>query len=637
MSFQSVRFFCLTAVLLQCFLGGALQAAPQLDLRQQDRARLSMDVRTAWQTAMVPEGSTPSSQPLDAQTVWDWPDSQLKSGQKTPVTVKDGERLVGRWSMLVGYSPHSLLVELPMPRLDRLNLSYRYNQDAWTQVTAGDQVPMVKWPFANRAPVFVIAPKAGDLQMVIEVPVSGLFPSPVILWGDPAFREEQIIRNLEIGVILALAFISLLICSGAAIIFRRFVFVALGLYSISIFLVTGGQGGVFGMYIGTGTTWFNDYVKYISAALFGAIIPWTISVVVSQKHYSRATSRCATVWLSGSLMAVLFMLVTVDRATQWALLSPFLIASLIFALGIAVASVLRGQQHGMLSLVAVLLLCAGTFVPVASYWGYVDGTLSFTISSLTVLLSTTSLLLASLLQYRHGNRVVARAERSGGRDALTGLLNRGVFEARLGKIVREAAKSNSNALFLYIAISDREALEEQFGGEGFESGMVQMAAALSSSISVVDTVARLSASAFGVLVVMAPDIKLGNALAQKIITRTMAVASHSAPMAQTARIALAWVPECGRALPELEMASRKVLQSMEDGKRIGWLGGAFAHDDIAQKPGSPQPTGDTRPNSRSRADEMNRLINGVEDSMRQEAFAAINQKASRTRKVSDRL
>ena len=632
MMLQKIKLLWLPAVLaLQCFLGGALQAAPQLDLRVQDRARLNTDIRAVWHTTMVLDKNFAPTQPLDAQSVWDWPDSRFQPGQTRPVTIKDDERLVGRWSMLVKDSPYGLLVELPVPRLDLVHLSYRYNNEAWTQISTGDQVPMVKWPFPNRNPAFAIPPKAGELQIVLDIPIPGLFPSPVMLWGELAFLEQQAIRNIEVGTALAFALMGLLMCIGAAAIFKRFAFVAVGLYSASIFLVSGGQGGVFGMYIGTATTWFNDYIKYVSAAIFGAMVPWTISMVVTQKHYSRLTAYAASSWVVGSLVVMVVMLFTVPRATQWAMLSPYLIVSLLFGLGIALASVLRNQRHGGLALAAMVLLCAGIFAPIASYWGYLDGTFSFSVSSISFFLSNTFLLLALLLQYRHGNSVIVRAERSSGRDALTGLLNRAVFEGRLAKIVRAAGQSNSSALFLYIAISDRDTLQEQFGGEGFESGMVQMAAALSSSISVVDTVARLSSNAFGVLVVMPPEVKLGNALAQKIITRTMAVASHSAPMAQTARIALAWVPTHGRQLGRLENSAKKVLQQMGDGKRVGWVSSAAELGNSADVESAPSSASDSQTTSkpRGRAEELNSLINGLEDAMRHERFDAVEERAKK--------
>ena len=636
MALPITKFFWLPMLMaLQLLLAAPVQAAPQLDLRQQDRASLSTDVRALWQTAMVSGNNVAPRTPLDAQAVWLLPDSQFQPGQTTPLTIKDGQRLLGRWSMLLGDSSHDLLVELPMPRLDVVHLSYRYNNDAWSQISAGDQIPMVKWPFVNRNPAFAIPPKTGELQIVLDVPVPGLFPSPVIVWGDPAFREDHTLRNIEVGAALALAVLSLFLCAGAAVIFKRFAFVAVGLYSVSIFLVSAGQGGIFGMYLGTATSWFNDYVKYVTAAIFGAVVPWTISLVVAQKHYSRWVARAAEFWLAGSLAAVLVMLFTVARNTQWALLSPFLIASLLFGVGIALASVVRGQRHGTLALAAALLLCAGIFAPIASYWGYLDGRFSFSITALTFLLSNTLLLLALLLQYRHGNRVVERAQRSSGRDALTGLLNRAVFEGRLCKIVREAPKSKSNALFMYIPISDRDTLEQNFGGEGFESGMVQMAAALSSSISVVDTVARLSTNAFGVLVVMPPDVKAGNALAQKLITRIMAVASHSAPMAQTARIALAWAPASGSTLGNLELAAKKVLQKMENGKRVGWVSGVMTTAKSGDTSGVASASQDSQSSSRPRPQELHSLINGIEDTMRREDFDAIKKHADQLTKATD--
>ena len=626
-------FRCLAFLVMQWVVCGLAQAVPQLDLRLQDRERFSTDVRPVWQTAMVLDKSIAPTQPLDAQAVWAWPDSRFQAGQAQPVTIKNDERLIGRWTMLVADSPHSLFLELPVPRLDLAHLSYRYNDEAWTRVSAGDQVPMIKWPFPSRNPVFVIPPKTGELQLVLDIPVPGLFPSPVMLWGDLAFLEQQTVRNTEVGAALALSFMSALVCIGAATIFKRFAFVGVGLYSISIFLVSAGQGGIFGMYIATTTTWFNDYIKYVTAVIFGAMVPWTLSLVVAQKHYSRLTAYAASGWTVVSLVVMVAMLFSVPRATQWALLSPYLIASLIFGLGIALASVLRRQPHGGLSLAAVLLLCAGIFAPIASYWGYLDGTFSFSITTICFYLSNTFLLMALFLQYRHGSRVLARAEPTSGRDALTGLLNRKVFEARVGKIDREAFRSNSHALFLYLSVSDRNTLQEQFGGEGFESGMVQTAAALASTISVVDTVARLSNNAFGVLVVMPPDVKLANALAQKIITRIMALASHSAPMTQTARIALAWIPEHGPGLSRLEETAKKVLQKLESGKRVGWASSSPASSRLA----GTKRTGDSALDSQisstpqSRADEMRDLIDGVEDTMRREHFDAI---VERGRKLS---
>ncbi len=617
----------------------AVHAAPQLDVRQQDRARLSVDVRPLWQTAMLPGQGLDTAKPLDAQRVWDMADEKFAPGKAAPVSVRDGERLVGRLSVLVQDSPHSLVVELPMPRLDVAHLSYRYGDGAWTQLSAGDQIPMVQWPFASRSPAFFIPPKPGELQLILDIPQQGLFPSPVRLWADPAFRQAHGNRNMESGAAMALVFFTMLICFGAAAIFKRFVFVAVGLYSLSVVLLTAGNGGMAGIYLGTTTTWFNDYVKYVTSMVFGALVPWTISAVVAQKYYSKFVATAANVWLLGSLVLVAGMLFTVSRTVQWAITSPFLIASLILGLGIALASVVRGQAHALWSLAAALLICVAVFTPIAAYWGYLDGQWSYSVTMLSFSLSSALLLFALLLQYRHGNWVMSHAAQSSGRDALTGLLNRDVFERKLAKTAREVSAHESHALFVYVSVSDAATLRERFGGEGFESGMVQMAAALSSSISVMDTVARVGSNAFGVLVVMPHEAKLANALAQKIVTRTMAISSHSTPMAQTARIALAWVPVYGKALDDLEKLAKHVVRDMNDGKRIGWVGGVRAQALSADTTAISESLG-SEPSPQARGEALHSVINRLEQSMEQDAQDALkaqDAQANKPMKVAEKL
>jgi hypothetical protein len=62
----------------------------------------------------------------------------------------------------------------------------------------------------------------------------------------------------------------------------------------------------------------------------------------------------------------------------------------------------------------------------------------------------------------------------------------------------------------------------------------------------------------------------------------MTIASHSVPMAQTSRIAIAWVPVFGTELYELERRALAMLRKLEPGKRIGWVGGSNAQLETGQ-------------------------------------------------------
>jgi hypothetical protein len=150
--------------------------------------------------------------------------------------------------------------------------------------------------------------------------------------------------------------------------------------------------------------------------------------------------------------------------------------------------------------------------------------------------------------------------------------------------MKRIAAQKNYAAFFYIEVGDIYELQERYGGEGFETGLLQIAAAVSSSVSVVDTVARVSPNAFAVTIVMQRNAAAANAMAQKIISRTMAIASHSVPMAQNSRIVIAWLPTFGTALGDIERRALVVLRKMEPGKRIGWVGGSYAQLDADKLP-----------------------------------------------------
>jgi hypothetical protein len=129
---------------------------------------------------------------------------------------------------------------------------------------------------------------------------------------------------------------------------------------------------------------------------------------------------------------------------------------------------------------------------------------------------------------------------------------------------------------------DTEAAMEEHGEQGVEMGLVQIAASLSTSVTGNDGVGRISGQAFGITVLMPPDPVVAIRMAQKILSRLMALASHGAPMASTARMALAWLPLNSFRLDTLERRAQGALQMLEIGKRISWVGGVDSHKDASQ-------------------------------------------------------
>jgi hypothetical protein len=152
-----------------------------------------------------------------------------------------------------------------------------------------------------------------------------------------------------------------------------------------------------------------------------------------------------------------------------------------------------------------------------------------------------------------------------------------------------------------------------------------LAAALSSSISVADSVGRVAPNAFAVTVLMQRDANVASRLAQKILTRTMALASHGAPLAQTGRIAVAWLPVFGTQLPEIERRCLRVIHKMEQGKRIVWVGGANAQADLSQLPDGLSSATSTKPHNGPEADEELPSLPGVINRLQEEMLGPDTQ------------
>ncbi len=137
-------------------------------------------------------------------------------------------------------------------------------------------------------------------------------------------------------------------------------------------------------------------------------------------------------------------------------------------------------------------------------------------------------------------------------------------------------------LFIYMPVMDANTALDELGEQGFESGMVQIAACLSTSVSTAASVGRVSRHAFGVGILMQPDVATATRLAQKILARVMALAASGTSLSNSARLSLAWLPLNSFRMDKLEQRCLAALESLESGKRIAWVGGAQSYQEAEQ-------------------------------------------------------
>lgn len=568
-----------------------VNAAPQINWGemlsqnqvQDAKAGVALDLRQRWEATIVGSVKLANDQAFDPQQVWAWPAERFSAMPMTePITLHAGERLVARMTIFSDQKPSDFSLTVMMPRLDAVHLSYRHDGGAWTTQSAGDTIAMNRWPMADRQPSFIATMPPGQMDVVMQFAHRGIVDTPVVLQNNRAFLASRTSSVWLAGVFLGINMVMALLGVLMALHFHKLGFVSVALMSTMVALVLMFGSGLGGTVVASESDQFNDKVKFIVNTVWGMLLPAVAAMAVGMHLHSRPWW-----WSSVGLSAagVVMALVWVDYSLRDA--APFVIAAMLIVVLVYVCVMLSwAWLKNYCRNVGIILgfgcYLSALFLLFAGYVSIIDTDSSGTLAALISLLAALALLRGLFLQHRMGRQVLARARISPLRDVLTGLLNRDGMQVHLYKMRSRLHQQQTGAVFIYIPVQDATSAMHEHGEQGFEMGMVQAAASLSTSVTGSDGVSRISRHAFGIAVMMPPDPALAIRLAQKILSRLMALASHGAPLAGTARIALAWMPLSGFRIDQLEQSCLLTLALLHPSKRIGWVGGADSHAQAAQ-------------------------------------------------------
>jgi diguanylate cyclase (GGDEF)-like protein len=614
-------------LLIGCILWspGVAQAVPSVVTEpefaklSQGNQQVSIDVRRYWQSALIGVKDLPAQKASDSNTLWNTPDGEFQVGwMPKRLSLQSGQRYVARLNFKSPSYGDSMHLVFNMPRLDAVHVAYRYNNEPWSVASAGDTIAMKNWAFSDRQPAFDIPIRPGNLNLVAEIAHIGVVDAPIELQSTSTFRDARLSRGLIMGALIGVNLVFMLLGLATAVAFRRPNFLAVSLMTALVALAVGSVSGMLGIYVMTSSASFNDETKFFSLTAWSVLFPCVTAVVLAQRQHAPAMWYMAAAYaLLGMIFNVMFVGYDMrEKALAW--IPIFAIGSVILSLAMLANAFLRKHPYSAVMTLPILLYALALMLPFAAFAGFLLSEDATMLSAIATLLSAMLFLQALIRQYRQGRMVMSRAKFSPARDALTGLLSRQGFEQMLARNVQRMKSERSYAVFLYIQVSEPRVLVDRYGAEGFETGMVQLAAAISSSISVVDTVGRVAPNAFAVTILMPHDVNIANRLVQKVLTRVMSLATHGAPMADSARIAAAWMPIFGVDLPLLERRADRALRKMEDAKRITWVGGPQAHVQASKFDPNQTDAFSTKPKNGQHSDEALPSLPGVIDRLEEE-------------------
>ncbi len=544
---------------------------------------VTVDLRPRWESTIVGGVQLPNRIAYEPDQVWQWPGERFSTNAlHSAVRLHKGDRMVTRMTIFSEKIGMDFTLSVRQPRLDSVHVSYRYDNGPWTTVSSGDTIAMDNWAQPDRQPSFNLPMLAGQMDMVVQISHRGILEMPVVLQNTRAFLHDRTtsiwVAGMMVGVSLVMALMGLMM----ALNYQRISFLSVTVMSTMMALVLIFGSGLGGMFFGTHSATFNDEIKFYVNTNWTTMLPLVAALALGLRHAHRMF------WGAAIVVAVLgwvMTLVWMDyafRDTAPVGVPILLGIVLLLTLTMMAWAWYRDVCRNWVLMVGLTLQIMTPVLPFLSYLGLIQTDDAGQSAALLSLLAGICFLRGLFLQHRMGRQVMARANMSPMRDVLTGLLNRAGMQAQLYKVKGRIKSELSSAIFIYVELLSEQDAMEMHGEEGFEMGLVQVAASLSSTVSGVDGLARVSRNAFVITVMMPPDHAVATRVAQKILSRLMALSSHGAPLAASARLSLSWLPLYGFRLDRLEQRSIRTLRALPENKRIGWVGGPASHAEANQ-------------------------------------------------------
>lgn len=433
--------------------------------------------------------------------------------------------------------PYSLVVDLGQPLQDYID-GWWFDGDhhvvqAWS---TGDRRPDHARPLPYRAFAFPISVAAGSsATLLIRLDThDGLYDAiPVSLFSYVEFYEYQQLENFWFGVYYGAIIILLLYNLIVGLALKSGNFLLYTLYLTSFLLWNLAFRGYFSyLSLPGGTWWHNEAVAVFSVAIFYSLTAFTLRFL----ELSRQTPRLRLALLASCVVMLypLWLALTGHYSGMFSIFIPMAMINLVLILVIASSLSWRGQRSARIFLLAWGVLIVSAF----AYYGRVYGILPstwLTENALNIGSLIEMLVLALALADRIKQAELARLEdknylirrekelnealqqrvdektaelREINRklatdsvtDALTGLLNRRSFHARLEDELRRASRSGTSLAFVLLDIDHFKALNDRHGHPEGDRVLKETGILLRSYWQrATDAIYRLGGEEFGII------------------------------------------------------------------------------------------------------------------------------------------
>lgn len=392
-------------------------------------------------------------------------------------------------------------LQIPYPSVNRVTLFTQDSVGQWLPQTAGDSVPVARWPVPHRDPLLPVAVSAEEPRgYLLKVENGHSFSAPVGFVSESYLSRHEQRTSLILGIYFGLAGLAAVLAALSAVSLRD---TAYGLYAVTVTLMGLTQAsltGIAGLHLWPHLPVWNDLAPLVLPVLAVGTLPWFVSAVVSLPQRSRMLH-----WLMLGLGALAIpsaaAIALAEPSQRFKIMVPYISAALTVAMATVLWAGRRGDRYASWLVAGSIPVLVSAAFPLARTAGLIPVTFWTTHAmQIGIALELPILLVMLMLRSQHRREHNRRMQGLDRIDPATGLINEQVFRERLLRLVAVSRRLKLRSAVLLVDIANVGQVREQFGPRAAQELPLRVAGRLLSAAREIDSVARLSEHRFGVLV-----------------------------------------------------------------------------------------------------------------------------------------
>ncbi|MGY8904981.1 MAG: 7TM-DISM domain-containing protein [Burkholderiales bacterium] len=430
--------------------------------------------------------SEPLDVPVDLDRWWQQGQSAalLPSGATT-LRLEPQQRSMAAVTLRSEAKHASYLIEVPLTRLDQVQVFWRTPGQSWQMAQAGDRVAQKDWPFAGPFPAFPIYVADQPVQLLVTLVNNGAMQAPLWIMPDDLFREHRFLQSSVMGFVTGLHFMVVLVCGISAYTQKLRAGWILLAYSLVAWLAHISSNGYAAIWLTPNWPAFNDASKHFIAVLMAGLLVASTVATRDSRWVAPWQRRSPLLVIVTALLLGVLQIEVLPPAWRQTTAGGWMIFCVLSCLLLCAQVRLLGARPPVWGLLAVLGFLAGvllTFLNLANplYWHSVN--LANTCAM--ALLAASSLLFRHdlLVQYRYGQHVLGRDLTQRARDPLTGCLSFDGFRHAFDEQVLLEQATNTPGWLALLEIRGAHAASTEYGVVTSEQLVVRIAAILQRGI-----------------------------------------------------------------------------------------------------------------------------------------------------------